>query len=259
MTRPPITDRFPALQFDRPWQLLRPTLISDPKASIRFDEDLLQQVIRGEVGPSLCIKAEPQCLVVTKRESRMDNFAQASAALAAEGWPVVVRCSGGSCVPQGPGILNLSVIHPRPEKWGLKNGYLLLCDLLGQLLSNYGIAAEYGEVPDSFCDGRYNLQTRGKKLVGTAQRWAGGYRKQAAVLAHACLLVDLDLEVATGKINRLYQLCNNHQQFDPKACTSLRDAQQPVSQLDKKSFVAEVEQCLALQISENFGIGADTL
>ena len=134
MTLLPINNYFPALHFDSPWQLIRPELISDPAASVRYDEELLKRVGRGEIAPCICIKQNPVSLVVTRREARMDNFACASAELAASGWPVVVRCSGGSCVPQGPGMLNLSIIHPRVKGWTLENGYLLLCHLLSRLL-----------------------------------------------------------------------------------------------------------------------------
>ncbi len=253
MCLPPVTDSFPLLQFDQPWRLLRPQLINNPQESIHYEEQLLQQVGRGEIGPCLCIKQEPQSLVVTRREARSENFLAAKNSLSATGWPVVVRCSGGSCVPQGPGVLNLSIIHPRLKSWTLEDGYLLLCELLGNLLTSYDIQAETGEVPGSFCDGRYNLQVGGKKLVGTAQRWSGGSRDQAAVLAHACLLVDLDLELATAKINQLYSLCNNPQQFEPSACTTLRKTLPP-SQLSPETFVTEVEQRLAAQITEIFDI-----
>lgn len=254
MNLPPITDSFPALRFARPWQLICPEPFSDPETSIRYDEELLLRVGRGEIGPCICLKTAPQCLVVTRREARMENFTQARTALAAEGWPLVVRCSGGSCVPQGVGMLNLSLIYPRVKGWTLDEGYLLLCEPLRRLLNSYGLNAETGEVPASFCDGRYNLQLGGKKLVGTAQRWAGVNRAQAAVLAHACLLVDLDLHEVTGKLNQLYRLCNNAQQFDPTACTCLRAELPPAPQLAPADFVAEVAQRLAALLSEAFGI-----
>ena len=254
MTLPPLSDALTALKFAQQWQLIRPELIIDPQASASYDEDLLRQVGRGELAPCICIKSEPRCLMVTRREARMENFEQAGVALAAEGWPVAVRCSGGSCVPQGPGILNLSLIYPRPEKWSLEFGYKMLCELLGQLLASYGIEASTGEVPGAFCDGRYNLQIGGKKLVGSAQRWAGGQRTQAAVLAHACLLVDLDLHEATAKVNQLYRLCNNPLRFEAAACTTLRAAQNPASQQDQKSYTRSVEQRLATLACEAFGI-----
>jgi len=241
------------LQFDRPWQLLRPAPIADPVDSIRFDEELLHRVGSGELSPCLCLKQDPQCLAVTKREARMENFCQAAKAMAGQGWPLVVRSSGGSCVPLGPGIINLSLTLPRLKNWKLEDGYLLICHLLERLLKTYGLHAETGEVPGSFCDGRYNLQVGGQKLVGTAQRWAGSNREHAAILVHACLLVDLDLPLATARINHLYRLCDNPVQFIPAACTTLRQCLPP-SPLSRELFVSGVEGRLAQQIMTLFEI-----
>ncbi|WP_156827039.1 lipoate--protein ligase family protein [Geopsychrobacter electrodiphilus] len=254
MKKPPVTELFPLVHFDRPWQLLRPAAITDPVASIRFDDDLLQRVGSGELGPSLCIRQGPQSLAVTKRESRMPNFALAAETLALQGWPLVVRSSGGSCVPQGPGIINLSLIHPRLKNWTLEDGYRLVCHLLEGLLATYGLHAETGEVPGSFCDGRYNLQVGGQKLVGTAQRWAGSNREQAAILVHACLLVDLDLDAATSQINHLYRMCSNPLQFDPAACTSLRQCLENPAFVSPDVFITEVEERLARLLLESFAI-----
>ncbi len=253
MTQPFITSEFSALQFNRPWQLLLPHDRDDPQTSIRLDEELLHQVGRGEIGPSICIRQDPQSLVVTRREARMQNFAQASQTLAAHGWPVAVRCSGGSCVPQGPGVINLSIIHPHCKTWSLKDGYQLLDRLLKGFLASCGLQATTGEVSGAFCDGRYNLQVDGRKIVGTAQRWAGAYRSQAAVLSHACLLVDLDLAEATHRINQLYQLCNNPQSFNPQACITLRDAL-PHSSRTTRQFVTGIKELLAKQIRQAFAI-----
>ncbi len=259
MDHPPITKEFPTLHFDQPWQLLRPTPDNNPESSIGFDENLLQRVGLGELGPCLCINHVPQCLVVTRREARMENFVRASQSLAAAGWPVVMRSSGGSCVPQGPGMLNLSIIHPRIKNWSLDNGYQLLCHLMGQLLRSYGLKVETGEVPGSFCDGRYNLQVDGKKLVGTAQRWAGSNRKQAAILTQACLLIDPDLTEATGRLNQFYRLCNNPRQFEPKACTTLRDLRVRPAQSDSAALITAVEQRLVTLLREAFGISTASL
>ncbi|WP_146032924.1 lipoate--protein ligase family protein [Geothermobacter hydrogeniphilus] len=219
---PPVSECLPPV-FDRPWRIERPEPILDPAASIGYDELLLQRVLSGASGPVICIRQAPRCLVVTRREARFPHFEAAAETLAGEGWPLMVRCSGGSCVPQGPGVLNLSLVFAKPDGWLLENGYRLLCDLFRRLLADYGLAAESGEVPGSFCDGRYNLQVAGRKLLGTAQRWAGGSRGQSAVLAHACLLVDLDLVEATAAVNRFYRLCGQELQFDPGACTTLRE------------------------------------
>jgi octanoyl-[GcvH]:protein N-octanoyltransferase len=251
-----LQDHFPLLRFDQPWSFEKFASKDELDKQVNFDELLLEKVGSGEIGPCLYINSTPCCLVATVRESRIPNFGAAQKVLAAQGWPVIVRCTGGSCVPQGPGVINLAVIHPKVKGWHLEDGYQLLCALLREFLSEYGIDATTGEVPGSFCDGSYNLQVGGQKLVGTAQRWAGGSRDTAAVLAHACLLVDLDLVEATEKINTLYSLCDNSQQFLPHACTSLRDCLGHRTSLTTEAFVAEVRQRLLLMTKEFFNISS---
>ncbi|MDT8443358.1 MAG: hypothetical protein RQ722_03615 [Desulfuromonadales bacterium] len=256
MTHRNVSDNFPHLRFDRPWRLLTSDELGDLAQCATFDEQLLERVIRGVSGPCLSINRSSQCLVTTVRESRMTNFEEACRMLAEQGWPVIVRCTGGSCVPQGPGVINFSMVHPKIRGWYLEDGYKVLCEFLTQFLASYGLLATTGESPGSFCDGRYNLQVGGQKLVGTAQRWAGGSRENAAVLAHACLLVDLGLFEATEKINSLYRLCGNPQQFTAKSCTTLRDCLGKPDQRSSADFLAEVEQRLVAMAGDYFSISS---
>lgn len=53
-----------------------------------------------------------------------------------------------------------------------------------------GVSMETGATPDSFCDGAWNLSIRGRKLVGTAQRWRPLRGGRARILAHALILTD---------------------------------------------------------------------
>jgi hypothetical protein len=108
-----LQDNFPLLLFDQPWSVEKFAGKGELDKQVTFDELLLEKVGSGEIGPCLYINSIPRCLVATVRESRMPNFGAAQKVLAAQGWPVVVRCTGGSCVPQGPGVINLAVIHPR--------------------------------------------------------------------------------------------------------------------------------------------------
>jgi len=240
---------------DRPWQLLCPQPQEEPQQSIDTETDLLQRVGTGNLPPTLCLMRHPRCLVVTRREARMPNFDSARAELTKAGWPLAVRASGGSCVPQGPGMLNLSLVFPRVMDWRLEDGYRLLCDLLGEFLKSYGLSVETGDVPGSFCDGRYNLQVDGKKLVGTAQRWAGGRRDKAAILLHACLLVDLDLIEATTRLNQLYSLCENPQRFRADACTTLSECLGMRAESEPGDFAKEVEERLQGLLLDRFEIG----
>ena len=113
------------------------------------------------------------------------------------GWPaaaqahrVRVRASGGGVVPQGPGLLNLSLVWRADTgaTAGAPSGteviYRALCEGLASALARLGVVAAPQAVRGSFCDGRFNLAVAGRKLVGTAQSW----RRVAGapvVLAHA--------------------------------------------------------------------------
>lgn len=124
------------------------------------------------------------------------------------GWPVRLRSSGGGVVPQGPGILNLSLAYDPggPLAECAEPVYRHLCALLAQALAALGIASFASAVAGSFCDGRFNLACgdpdRPRKLAGTAQRWRSASGRQA-VLAHAVLLLDTDPGEITAAVNAL--------------------------------------------------------
>ncbi len=131
-----------------------------------------------------------------------------SAHFAARGWPVWLRRSGGGLVPQGPGIINLSLAWPVQQPLGeaAEPIYHSLCAVLQRTLARFGVASHPRAVSGSFCDGRYNLACgegeAARKIVGTAQYWrpltaSGGH----VVLAHAVILIDADLSAAHQAAN----------------------------------------------------------
>src|SRR5690606_29091006 len=118
----------------------------------------------------------------------------------------------GGVVPQGPGILNISLAYAVQGK-PLDHSdaaYHLLCHVIRQALRTVGIVAHTGAVEGSFCDGRYNLAVGlgadTRKIAGTAQLWRrwtnGGDRNKQVVLVHALLLTHVDVEAVTGLANR---------------------------------------------------------
>lgn len=178
----------------------------------RQDEFLLHEA--AQHGPSALVWQPPQCMVAPRSYAREPFFAKACAHAQQQGWPVYVRQSGGSLVPQGQGILNLSMAYP----WaGLPlshsdAAYGLICQVLQQALAPYGIDASAQPVQGSFCDGRFNLAVQhqgvAKKIVGTAQLWrrigaspqSDGPRKQI-VLIHAVILAQVDCQALTDVLN----------------------------------------------------------
>lgn len=163
----------------------------------------------------------PQCLIVTRKDMRLPRYQAACEQLANEGWPVHVRDSGGTAVPHGAGILNLSLLLPRTTT-DLAHYYRLLGAPLLALLEEHGLEGNYDFVPGSFCDGQYNLVIGGRKITGTAQRWlAPGQDHQGAVLAQAMLLVAGDVDEGTRMASRFYELAGGELRFAPGTSTTL--------------------------------------
>ncbi|MFQ2103307.1 lipoyl protein ligase domain-containing protein [Aeromonas sp. Marseille-Q5825] len=163
----------------------------------------------------------PQCLIVTRKDMRLPRYQAACEQLAAEGWPVHVRDSGGTAVPHGAGILNLSLLLPRTTT-DLGHYYRLLGAPLLALLAEHGLEGNYDFVPGSFCDGQYNLVIEGRKVTGTAQRWlAPGQDHGGAVLAQAMLLVAGDVDEGTRMASRFYELAGGELRFMAGTSTTL--------------------------------------
>ncbi|POG23806.1 protein ligase [Aeromonas bestiarum] len=166
----------------------------------------------------------PQCLIVTRKDMRLPRYREACEQLASEGWPVFVRDSGGTAVPHGAGILNLSLFLPRTTQ-DLAHYYRLLGAPLLALLGEHGLEGNYNFVPGSFCDGQYNLVIGGRKVTGTAQRWlAPGQDHRGAVLAQAMLLVGGDVDEGTRMASRFYELAGGELRFLPGTSSTLAHA-----------------------------------
>jgi len=182
-----------------------------------------------------------ESLVVPGSYRRFPQLDAASRQFATMGWPVRVRRSGGGLVPQGPGILNVTLAlpvdgdgasGPGPAAEGV---YRDLCTALAEALSVLGIEARTQPVAGSFCDGRFNLAVRGRKIAGTAQYWRRRGGRQA-VLAHALLLVDVDPAVVTDIANRFEAAIGSERRYLAEASTSVvREA---------RAGFAEVAPCL---------------
>jgi len=202
----------------------------DPRRTLAatHDEDLMSLAARS--GPVACVWEPAQGLVVPRTYRRHENFETVCARLARRGWPVTVRMSGGGVVPQGPGILNLSLAYAcdAPPLRASDAAYELLCAMLCKALLVFGIEARPQAVQGSFCDGRYNLacgpRAAPRKVAGTAQLWRRVRTNDASVqvvLAHALLLATADTTVLTRKANVLERALGSGKRYDPRCVAPL--------------------------------------
>ncbi len=156
----------------------------------------------------------PRSLVVPRSYRRYAALDQARAEFARHGCPVFLRMSGGGLVPQGPGIVNVSLAYQvRGTVGELSEAvYRDLCELLQRALRALGLETHWQTVEGSFCDGRFNLAWGPpddvRKIAGTAQYWRrleaaadGTSPPLHAVLAHAVLLVSADPEEINQRAN----------------------------------------------------------
>ncbi|MET3051860.1 lipoate--protein ligase family protein [Pseudomonas alkylphenolica] len=187
------------------------------ETGLHAEQDLLAAVCKGEKDYGLLFwRPTDHALVMPRRMSRLEGFEAACAELAIAGWPVLLRETGGEPVPQSPAVINIALVYVAPRSEGdhgrIENAYERLCLPLCDVLREWGGLASVGEIEGAFCDGRYNVNLNGRKLVGTAQRWRQGLGgKRPVVLVHGALLVDNGRESMVAAVNRFNECCQLEQ------------------------------------------------
>jgi octanoyl-[GcvH]:protein N-octanoyltransferase len=133
-------------------------------------------VAAGERPPTVSITPSTRHVGVTGRDTLRQGFDRAVREAHEEGYPVLVRSSGGGATAAGPGTFGFSVIRPSEDvRRGIKERYDEAASLVLGAFLRLGIdAAEVGEVRDEFCPGDHSIRVgsfeSGMKLVGIAQR-----------------------------------------------------------------------------------------
>jgi lipoate-protein ligase A/uncharacterized protein YqgV (UPF0045/DUF77 family) len=193
----------------------------------------------------------PTGLVVPRRYTALPGWA-AAAADPTHG-EVQVRASGGGLVPQGPGVWNLSLAWPAPSAApsGTDAIYRALCDALAGALRAAGLDASPQPVDGSFCDGRFNLAVRGRKLVGTAQAWRR-VLGVPLVLAHAVIVVDADPAALTARANAFEAALGSAMRYRADALTSV--AREAGDTFDAASTLAVLAEATSPAWSRRAGI-----
>jgi octanoyl-[GcvH]:protein N-octanoyltransferase len=205
-----------------------------PEENLELDTKIALEVANGKRPPTIRLwrDCDVPGIVVSKKDVSGPHGSDAMEKVEGLGYHVYVRQTGGTAVPHARGVLNLSMMFPRrPDSGTTDDFYRILCKPQIDWLSTYGIHAGTGEVPGSYCDGKYNVIVSGKKLVGTAQSWRGGLAGMASrhpgyILAHACIMIDVDLEWAIHLINQFYEWTDNPYRADALTSTTLKELAQ---------------------------------
>ena len=176
--------------------------------------------------PSAHLWRAPSGFVVPRSYERLPGWAAAIATTTAAGGSVQVRASGGGLVPQGPGLLNLSLSWRAGDSATPHDTdavYRELAEALAEAFQRLAIVASAQPVESSFCDGRFNLAVGGCKLVGTAQAWRRVERLQM-VLAHAVIVVDADPQELSDAANAFESAAGSTRHYRADVLTSVARA-----------------------------------
>ncbi len=137
---------------------------------------IFDQVASGERPATISITPSTRHVGVTRRDTFRPGFAQAVRAANDEGYPVLVRSSGGGATAADTGTFAFSIIRPASEDLGrgIPERYDEAAALVLGAFSRLGLDAEVGEVRDEFCPGDHSVRVGGweggMKLCGIAQR-----------------------------------------------------------------------------------------
>jgi lipoate-protein ligase A len=154
-----------------------------PEENLAMDEAILDAVESGQSPATLRFWECPVPFVVIGSAQTLHKEVHEDHC-AADGVPVLRRCTAGGCVLQGPGSLNYALMLPYaefPETRDLHQSYCLILDRMAGALASLGVSARH----EGVCD----LAVSGLKVSGNAQR-----RKKHAFLHHGTLLYRADYD-----------------------------------------------------------------
>jgi len=199
------------------------------ETGLQAEQDLLASVCAGDAEFGLLFwQPSDQALVMPRRLNRLPGFEAACAVSAEAGWPVLLRDTGGEPVPQSATTINIALVYAPPRSEGdlnrIETGYRRLCDPICQLLDELGGSSSLGEIDGAFCDGRFNVNLDGRKMVGTAQRWRQSQGGQRPVgLVHGAMLMDDDRASMVAAVNRFNEACGLEQRVRAESHIALHE------------------------------------
>jgi lipoate-protein ligase A len=230
---------------------------SDPSGTDPLQDELALLDMSAHDRRAAQLWEAPVSLVVPRSYLRYPRFETARATFAQRGCPVWLRMSGGGLVPQGPGILNLSLVYAvtRPPGALSEAVYLHLCEVVGGALRSLGVATHWQSVDGSFCDGRFNLAwgpaEQARKIAGTAQYWRRAPasmqtddNQRHLVLAHAVLLVSADIEEINERANAFENEAGSGRRYDAHKVVSVQEAMGDVALVRDGSLMSMVSRAL---------------
>jgi lipoate-protein ligase A len=188
----------------------------------------LAEFITPERQRLLLLWRAPQALLVCRGDTHLPDFSRAADRLDAEGWPVLLRRSGGSACPIAGGTLQIAIAQAVAPGFTIEHGYGELAGLIRDVLRSCGLAAEIGAVPEAFCPGRYDIAIGGRKVAGLSQHWRTCGGVMTATTA-ATLLVAQDPAPLAHIVNLFYEIAGGASRCTEAAVSAVREHLPPAA------------------------------
>lgn len=225
-----------------PWRLLSHSA-PDPFLNVALEEAVAVFVGTGDVPPTVRLwQNDRPTICLGRTDVRLPAIGDAVAWAGRQGYAVVPRISGGTAVLHDGTTLNVTVTVGNPgNKTDVPGAYRSLLEGTIKGLDHLGLQATFEQVPDTFCDGPYDLASRGRKFCGTAQAQRRGF-----VMVHGTLLVTSDAQRMCRTLAEFYRRAGAERVVDPAGVASVSDL------LEGEVTRTEVRKALARGYAEWF-------
>jgi octanoyl-[GcvH]:protein N-octanoyltransferase len=184
---------------------------------------LIKQIQSGELEQCLLLWQTKQPTLVLPAGNKWPESPELNSALSLNGWQLLSRKTGGAPVPQCQGIINLSHLYlwSKDTPYSIPQAYENLCTVLHGFFRKFNLVSQAHATEFSYCDGDYNININGKKIVGTAQRVILKKGGGKIVLAQAFILIDVLLAEIIKPVNLCYQLSDKTERVQAQVHTAL--------------------------------------
>ncbi|WP_188802237.1 lipoate--protein ligase family protein [Sporolactobacillus putidus] len=157
----------------------------DGRQSFAVDDALCQSVGAGESPCTARLWVHRRTVMLGIQDTRLPHLSDALQVLRHAGYRYAVRNSGGLAVVLDDEVLNLTLIFSEKERpLSIDETFQAMVDFIEKMLAPFGISFETGEITRSYCPGRYDLSTGGRKFAGISQRRV---RNGVAVQIYLCV------------------------------------------------------------------------
>ncbi|TWX66328.1 lipoate--protein ligase [Colwellia demingiae] len=187
------------------------------------ETQIIAQIQAEELKQCLMLWQAKEATLVLPAGKKWLESDELKAGLSAEKWLLQARKTGGAPVPQCPGIINLSHLYlwSNDTPYSITQAYENLCTVLHAFFRQFNLTSQAHATEFSYCDGDYNINLNGKKVVGTAQRVIIKKGGGKIVLAQAFILIDVILDEIVQPVNLCYQLSDKTERVQAQVHTTL--------------------------------------